>query len=194
MKSRGILARRGDRVTRVSASPPVSVAALQRLPGSSARSFAIGVALGRWIDAEGSSSRLVGKTAAGSLIDHKRLPNVLEAIGITARTWREYAAEWEENYLATAAAGRPSAFSLVLYRTAGRHRASGSTTTTSRSWRTCLEGLASQAAFSAPSRRRHQRRFAVQTAPFRKGRTVQTTPFLGTVLQHPGRGVSTVRK
>jgi hypothetical protein len=80
--------------------PPVTVAALQRLPGSSARSFAIGVALGRWIDAEGSSARLVGKAAAGSLVDPKRLPDVLEAIGIRARTWREYVKEWEANYIA----------------------------------------------------------------------------------------------
>jgi hypothetical protein len=80
--------------------PPVTVAALQRLPGSSARSFAIGVALGQWIDAEGSSARLVGRAAAGSVIKREKVPEVLEAIGITARTWREYVAEWERNYIA----------------------------------------------------------------------------------------------
>ena len=91
----------GGQDGRSSRFPPVSVAALQRLPGSSARSFAIGVALGRWIDGTGSSARLTaGKAAAGSLVDPKRLPAVLEAIGITPRTWREYVNEWEGNYLA----------------------------------------------------------------------------------------------
>lgn len=81
--------------------PPVSVEALQRLPGSSARSFAIGVALGRWLDADGRSERLKsGKSAAAALIKSDRLPAVLTAIGITARTWREYVTEWESNYIA----------------------------------------------------------------------------------------------
>jgi hypothetical protein len=80
--------------------PPVSVAVLQRLPGSSARSFAIGVAIGQWIDAEGNAPRMPANAARGSLIDRKRLPDVLEAVGVTARTWREYVKEWEANYIA----------------------------------------------------------------------------------------------
>jgi hypothetical protein len=80
--------------------PPVTVAALQRLPGSSARTFAMAFAIGQWLDMDGSTARLSsGKTAGGSLVDEKRLPDVLEQVGITARTWREYVTEWEANYI-----------------------------------------------------------------------------------------------
>jgi len=81
--------------------PPVSVAVLQLLPGSSARAFAIAVAEGRWLDGNGSFDRLrSGKDAAGSLITPERLPSVLEATMITLRTFQGYVNEWEYDYLA----------------------------------------------------------------------------------------------
>lgn len=81
--------------------PPVSLAVLQLLPGSSARAFAIAVATGRWLDGKGSFDRLRSvKDAAGSLITPERLPQVLEATMIAFRTFQGYVTEWEHDYLA----------------------------------------------------------------------------------------------
>jgi hypothetical protein len=81
--------------------PPVTVAALQRLPDSSAKAFAIGVALGRFLDQGGSNKRIWrGAEAAASVIDGRRLPAVLEALAISDRQWRRYCADWVARYLA----------------------------------------------------------------------------------------------
>jgi hypothetical protein len=81
---------------------PVSVAVWQRLPESSARAFAIGTALGRLLDAQGTSDRLRnGKEAACSLIRRERLPVVLAALGdLSPRQWRRYVTEWQLLYVA----------------------------------------------------------------------------------------------
>ena len=80
---------------------PVSVRLWQQFPDSGARAFAIAVSLGRLVDANGGSDRLRnGKQAYGSRIRPDRLPVVLEAVGITDRTWRRHVEDWVERYVA----------------------------------------------------------------------------------------------
>ena len=80
---------------------PVTVAIWQRLPESNARAFAIGSALGSLLDGSGSSGRLrSGREAAGSLVKARRLPAVLQAIGISDRQWRRYVADWADRLVA----------------------------------------------------------------------------------------------
>ena len=82
-------------------NPPVIVAQWQRFPPSPERGFAIAAALGQFLDANGSSAtRLRARDWYGSLVSPQRLPAVLEAIGVSDRTWRRYAARWESLYLA----------------------------------------------------------------------------------------------
>src|SRR3954447_4429678 len=80
---------------------PVTVAIWQRLPESNCRAFAIASALGSFRDGAGSSEKLrSGKQARGSVVTRKRLPAILEAIGISDRQWRRYKSEGGALYVA----------------------------------------------------------------------------------------------
>lgn len=75
---------------------PVSTAILQRLPGGNVKAFVIGAALGSWLDLSGSDRRLQsGRDASGILITPRRLPAILQALGISERAWREFPRDWE---------------------------------------------------------------------------------------------------
>jgi hypothetical protein len=80
---------------------PVSTAILQRLPGGNVKAFVIGAALGSWLDLSGSDRRLQsGRDASGTLITSRRLPAILQALGINERAWREFPKDWEARGIA----------------------------------------------------------------------------------------------
>jgi len=82
-------------------NPPVIVAQWQRFPPSPERGFAIAASLGQFLDADGSSAtRRRARDWYGSLVSCQRLPVVIEAIGVSDRTWRRYTKLWESLYLA----------------------------------------------------------------------------------------------
>jgi hypothetical protein len=82
-------------------NPPVIVSQWQRFPPSPERGFAIAAGLGQFLDADGgAAARRRARDWYGSLISPRRLPVVLEAIGVSDRTWRRYTALWESLYLA----------------------------------------------------------------------------------------------
>jgi hypothetical protein len=82
--------------------PAVSVSVLQLLPESNARANVIAFALGRWLDLEGTSGKTKnGKQVSASVIDKRRLPAVLEALGNPDPSqWRRYVRDWVSRHVA----------------------------------------------------------------------------------------------
>lgn len=77
----------------------VSVAVQLRLPESSARAFNVAVALGSLLNREAGEIRN-GRQVLGAVITDRRRKTILYALGINARQWRRYFADWEARYLA----------------------------------------------------------------------------------------------
>jgi hypothetical protein len=74
---------------------PARVSAFLRLPESNARSFAIASAIGSILDGDGTTNTLrSAKQATGVLITRKRIPAVLDALGILERRWRALVDDW----------------------------------------------------------------------------------------------------
>ena len=94
---------------------PVTVAAWQRIPASTARAFAIASARGRLIGANGADRIRSGRDVHGSVVGPKKLPEVLEALAESDRTWRRHILEWEAQYLAhRCSRGRVCLFTKAL--------------------------------------------------------------------------------